>query len=199
MIWLDTYWSPASDAPNPTLDACAHPHPKPPSLSVSENELTVCDLSVYLTHTGCGGASVVTRLSSVSLNINQDCGRIKSLMKASHLSGTQCLPRDFRMSSEVLGLHILHLFTLGEASSLLPLCMHLEKTRESLCSFPHSVELGARSLRTHLPISETRVLIQKLSACLFFFPRGIFFFSRAAQQGVACTAQRQNVCFLTKS
>lgn len=124
--------------------------PKAPSLSVSENELTVCDLSVYLTHTGCGGASVVTRLSSVSLNINQDCGRIKSPMKASHLSRTQCLPRDFRMSSEVLGLHILHLFTLGEASSLLPLCMHLEKTREFM-KLPTFSRTGSQKFKNPPP------------------------------------------------
>lgn len=66
---------------------------------VSENELTVCDLSVYLTHTGCGGASVVTCFSSVSLNTTRDCGKITLLIETLPLSGTQSFSRDFRMSS----------------------------------------------------------------------------------------------------
>lgn len=63
MIWLDTFWSSASDAPNPTLEACAQPQPQgPQSISFGEWAHCVWPFSVPDTY-GCGGASVVTRLS----------------------------------------------------------------------------------------------------------------------------------------
>lgn len=73
--------------------------------SVLENELTLYNLSMYLIHSGCGVAYVVTCFGSVSLNTTWDCGQITSLRGTLYLcfKNARCFHRDLTISSGLLG------------------------------------------------------------------------------------------------
>lgn len=86
------------------------PPPPSPALttvrtSVLENELTLYNLSMYLIHSGCGVAYVVTCFGSVSLNTTWDCGQITSLRGTLYLcfKNARCFHRDLTISSGLLG------------------------------------------------------------------------------------------------
>lgn len=143
MIWLDTFWSLALNVPPVLLSwrpVAPHLHQGPSSLLVFLRMSSLCvTFLCTLTHTGCGGASVVTCFSYVSLSTTGDCGKITlPLWRA------QCLIRDFRMSSVVLGLHILQLFILSEQEVHYSCCAPWEYEAESLCTRLTQCYLGVK-------------------------------------------------------
>lgn len=166
MIWLDTFWSLALDAPHPTLEACAHPPPPGlPGYELCFREWAHCVWPfVYLTHTGYGGASVVTGFSSVSLNAAQD--RKDNIPDRNFTSFKNTVSSQrFQNAFRSIGAPHSPLVYSLRSKFIIPIVnAPRENEAESLCSFPHSVGLGSQeSLWTHhLRISGTGVLIQKL-------------------------------------